>query len=680
MNPADSRSATEAGAGTNPPRIVSLAGVGLIVAAVVAAYANSFSGAFVLDDYQSILTNPTIRHLSWAALAPPGGSGFTVEARPILNLSFALNYALSGTGPWSYHALNLAIHAGAAVVLFGLLRGILTRVAIRAADEVALMTTLLWAVHPLQTESVTYVVQRTESLMGLFFLGTLYCQWRGLTSNAKRARGWLTGAVVLCALGMGTKEVMIAAPMLALVMDRTLFAGSFAEAWRRHRWFYGALFGTWLILAALEAGHLGRGGTIGAEAGVTWWQYALCQARGLLHYLRLGLWPHPLIFDYGSDFVTFGDVWFYGLVDLALLAATVHALRRGSMLGLVGAWFFFILAPTSSVVGGTRQMLAEHRMYLPLLSLVGLVVVGLYRLFGERGARWTCGLLAGVLLIVTVRRNADYHSMLALYEDNFEKRPNNPYGAHDYGYALREAGRIDEAIAHYKTAVQLKPDFAEAYDELATVLAAQPGHEAEAVGYFETLARLKPQFGEIHNNLGAVLARLPGRQADAIAQFETALRLKPDYPEAHYNLAFSLTGVSERENDVLAHYDAALRLKPDYAEAHNGFGVFLAHFPGRQSDAVAQLEAALRNKPDYAEAHNNLGLLLVRQPGKAGDALAHFDTALRLKPDFAAAHFNAGMTLRQLGRPQEAAAHFAAALKTNPDFTAARDQLRQLQR
>ncbi len=650
----------------------------LIVAAVGAAYANSFLGVFVLDDYYSITTNPTIRQLSWAALMPPG-MGYTVEARPILNLSFALNFAISGTEPWSYHAANLGIHLLAALTLFGLLRGILTTIGFRPAEEVALLTTLLWALHPLQTESITYVVQRTESLMGLFYLGTLYCQFRGITADASRRRGWLSVSVLLCALGMGTKEVMITAPILALLIDRTLFAGSFSQAWRVRRWYYGALGGTWIILAALEAGHLGRGGTIGTAAGITWWQYAFCQARGLIYYLRLGFWPHPLIFDYGSDFVTFGQIWFYGLLDLALVALTFFALGRRSIFGLVGAWFFFILAPTTSVVGGTRQMLAEHRMYLPLLSLIVLFVLGLYH-FG--GSRWARGIGAGcalLLLGVTIRRNSDYQSDLGLYAENFKRRPTNAHGAYNLAYALREHGRTAEAIAHYQTAIRLQPDFPEALDDLANLLGGQPGREAEALAAFEALVRLKPEFGEIHNNMGVVLVRLPGRQADAIQQFEIALRLRPDYPEAHYNLAFSMAGVPGRVEEALTHYEAAVRLKPDYAEAQNGFGVFLARLPGRQADAIAQLERAVRTKPDYAEAHNNLGLLLVRQPGRATEALEHFDTALRLKQDFFEAHFNMGMTLRQLGRPQDAAAHFAAALKIKPDFTAAQNELERLQ-
>ncbi len=652
----------------------------VIVVMLAAAYANSFCGVFVLDDYFSITTNPTIRTLSWSALQPPGGSGLTVEARPILNFSFAVNYAISGTNPWSYHALNLLIHVLAALALFGLVRAILERVVFSPATEVAGVTALLWGLHPLQTESVTYVVQRTESLMGFFYLGALYCHMRGLAASA-RSTGWFVGAIVFSALGMGTKEVMVSAPVLALVVDRVLFAGSFATAWRERRWYYAGLFGTWLILFALEAGHLERGGTIGREAGIAWWQYAFCQARGILHYVRLAIWPSSLVFDYGSDFVTFGQIWFYGIVDLALIALTLIAIGRGSALGLIGAWFFFILAPTSSVVGGTRQMLAEHRMYLPLLSVVIVVVIALYRLLDRRWARAVSAVLAGLLLAATVRRNSDYASDLTLYADNFAKRPDNAHSTYNYGYALKEHGRTAEAIAQYRAAIRLKPDFAEAYDDLANVLGSLPGREAEALACFEALARLQPAVGEVRNNMGVLLARMPGREADAIREFETAIRLKPDYAEAHYNLAYLLSASPERAPEVLAHYEAALRLKPGYPDAHNSLGVFLARFPGRQADAIAQLEAALRSKPNYAEAHNNLGLVLVRQPGRMGDALEHFEAAIRLKPDFAAAHFNLGMTLRQMpGREADAAAHFAAALKISPSFEAARIQLKQLSR
>src|SRR5437667_9849284 len=181
----------------------------LILAATALAYSNSFSGPFIFDDLTwipEIPENPHIRH--------PG------TGRPLVCLTLALNYALSGLEPWSYHAVNLAIHASAALVLFAIVRRTLQGPRLRNrlgahANGLAGAVAVLWAVHPLQTESVTYIIQRAESLMGLFLLLTLYCVIRGY--HSPRRSGWYSTAVICCALGMGSKEGVVFAPVIVLL-------------------------------------------------------------------------------------------------------------------------------------------------------------------------------------------------------------------------------------------------------------------------------------------------------------------------------------------------------------------------------------------------------------------------------------------------------------------------------
>ena len=218
----------------------------LIASAVLVANSNTFQLPFVFDDRASILDNPTIRHLwpIWDALSPPRGTGVTVAGRPVLNLSFAFNYAISGLDGWSYRALNLAIHALAGLTLFGLIRRTLALPAPAArfgehARLLALTITGIWALHPMQTESVTYLVQRAESLMGLFYLLTIYCYLRSV--DARRPGIWYGLAIAACLFGMGTKEVMVSAPLMVLLHDRTFVAGSFAAAWRRRKGLYAGL-------------------------------------------------------------------------------------------------------------------------------------------------------------------------------------------------------------------------------------------------------------------------------------------------------------------------------------------------------------------------------------------------------------------------------------------------------
>ena len=578
-----------------------------IAVAVFAAYANSFSGPFVFDDQLSIVENPTIQRLSWGALFPPRGQGLTVEGRPLLNLSLALNHAVSGTNVWSYHALNIAIHLLAALTLFGLVRRTFLIVNFESATVGALATAALWAVHPLQTESVTYVVQRTESLMGLFYLLTLYAFVRG--AAAGRQSFWFALSAVSCALGMATKEVMVSAPLMVLLYDCTFVAGSFRNAWREHWKLYLGLATTWVLLGLLVLGAGNRGGTIGVSAGVTWWQYGTCQARAMVHYLRRALWPSPLIFDYGSDFVTWTEFAPPALLDVALLTLTAWALWRRPLgpaqgrpaLGFVGAWFFVILAPTTSVVGGTRQMLAEHRMYLSLAAVVVLFVVGLHAWLGRRSwLVWTT--LALALAAATLQRNTDYRSELTLYADTVAKRPNNVHARYNLAKALAEAGRPEEAVVQGLEAVRLRPSLASAHYNLANALSAA-GRFSEAVGHYEEALKHRPDYAKAHYNLGNALVRL-GRKDDAIPHYRAAVRVDPGYLDAYNNLGGALLDL-RRFTDAAEQFQQVLRINPNLAETHTNLGA-VYFFEGRSAEAVAEYERALSLDPGFAPAREGL--------------------------------------------------------------------------
>jgi len=572
----------------------------LLVLAVLLVYANSLSAPFVFDDHLSITENPTIRQL-WplsTPLSPPSGQGLTVEGRPLLNLSFALNYAISGTAPWSYHVVNVSIHALAALTLFGLVRRTFLGLDVQPATLLALCAALPWAVHPLQTESVTYVVQRTESLMGLLYLATLYFFRRSAdaTQPSTRRHGRAL-AVIACALGMATKEVMVTAPLLTLLYDRTFISGSFRAALQRHRRFYAALAATWLLLAALILGSGDRGGTIGTAAGVTPWEYLLSQSRAVLHYTRLAVWPQPLIFDYGSDFVSLATAAPYLAVDLALLALTIFALWRRPAWGFLGAWFFVILAPTSSFVGGTRQMLAEHRIYLSLAALAVFSALAARHFLGRRF--WLASLIVSVALgVATFQRNADYASALTLYRDTATKRPDNAFARYNLGKIYADTGRHTEAVHEFQQTVQLKPGLAYAHFNLA-------------------------------NSFVAL-----GRTTEAQAQFEAALRIDPRYAKAHFNLGNLLLAAGDKPS-ALTHFKNAVALDPQHLEARVNFGGVLLEL-GQLNAAREQLETAARAQPDSVEAHFGLGNVFLLQ-NRPADAAREFEIVLRLRPDLAIA-------------------------------------------
>jgi Flp pilus assembly protein TadD len=603
---------------------------GLLILAALAAYHNSFAGPFIFDDELWITKNPTIRHLwpVWPVLSPP--PNLIVSGRPVLNLSLAINYALSGTEVWSYHALNLAVHITAGLALFGIVRrtllerptsNILLRQgyggqvehpmskSIQAARKsqvsnfrseiseptwLALAVAAIWMLHPLQTEAVTYIIQRAESIMGMFYLLTLYCFVRGTErryqdSGARyqvsegpktgsllsaSAFWWRLASIFCCALGMATKEVMVSAPLIVLLYDRTFVAGSFREAWRQRWRMHLALAGTWLELGYLMAGISGRGA--GFNLGITGWTYAMTECPIVVHYLWLAIWPHPLVLDYGGDLVKhFGEAVPSALILGMLVAGTLIALWRWPVWGFAGAWFFAILAATSSFVPVAFQPMAEHRMYLPLAAVVAVVVAGIYAGLGRRSAAVYLALAIGLGLL-TARRNEDYRSALSIWSDTAARRPENPRAQYYLGLTLAGMGQLTEALGHFQEAARLKADYAEAY-----------------------------------NNTGTCLLLL-NRATEAVGQYEQALVYKTDYPEAHYNLGIALFDLG-RFGEAARHYEEALRLEPDYAEAHSGLAAVWEQM-GRTADAIEQYEEALRINPGLAGARTNLARLQAQPP------------------------------------------------------------------
>jgi Flp pilus assembly protein TadD len=639
-----------------------LAGL-VIVGGALLAYHNTFAVPFLFDDNSSIRDNPSIRSLA-TAWSPPATGGLTVSGRPFLNFTLALNFALSGTAVWSYHLLNLLIHAAAGCTLFGVVRRTLvdvgapldgargrphppspgyggTRGTPLSKDSywLALAVALLWTVHPLQTESVTYIVQRAESLVGLMYLLTFWCFIRSTGPGA--AKIWAPLAFVACLIGMAAKEVMVTAPVMMALYDRIFLTTSWREVFEKRGRLHLALAATWLLLAWLVLGTGGRGGTAGLGGEVSPWAYALTQVGAVVHYLRLAVWPQPLVFDYGTALAGgWGEVWWQALVLAPLLGASLWAAGRGRAAGFCGLFFFAVLAPSSSFVPVVTQTMNEHRVYLALAGVVTLAVTGFYTWWGRKSFA-VLAVLAVAATAATVRRNHDYRTELALWEDTVLKRPGNARALASLGAIHQAAGRLDQALAMLQEAVRVAPRSAEAHNNLGNVWM-KLGRWTEAAGCFEQALRLKPDDPFALNNHGNALLQL-GRGPEAIARFEAALRAKPDFAEPRYNLANTLAQFG-RLAEAATHYVALLQVRPDDAEAHSNYGHVLSAL-GRGPEAIGQFEAAVRLQPGNAQLHNNLGVALA-QAVRPAEALREFHEAVRLDPGFQEAQQNAARAAR----------------------------------
>lgn len=514
----------------------------LLIAAAVLAYSNSFSNPFILDDYGIIIRNPNIA-------APVD---FTPYARMVADLSFRWNYAVSGTRHADYHLVNLFIHACAGLFVFGFLRRVFMSPRLApslgsAASVLAFLSALLWLVHPVQTGSVTYICQRYESLMGLFSMAAMYCFVRSLEGG--KPTGWSISALFCCVLAIGTKEVAVVLPVLMLLCDYFFFARSCREL-LRERWSrYLALFLSWGVLLVLvigtQATQLAAGSSLSAQISSSSHIYLFTQAKVVVKYLIISVWPVGLCFDYGWQTVSgirevLPQACFLG----ALGILTLVSVRKRWAAGYAGVWFFLILAPSSSILP-LADVIFEHRMYLPVLAPVVLLVVGLYAV--SRGAYGTrfCSLavlpVAVLLAMATYSRNADYSSELRMWKDVVSRQPGNLRGWQNYAVALSESGRIDEAIGQYKGIISMIP--------------LEVRKEIEA-GRRMTYGSLRTGSYEYHYlrvyaNLG-LLTSLSGNGAEqALKYYVMALRVAPLMPDVRNKALYILKekGVPEDKRD-----------------------------------------------------------------------------------------------------------------------------------
>lgn len=525
------------------------------------AYSSSFSGVFVADDEDAIVRNESIQSLQTAFDTP---RNTTVAGRPVLNLSFALNYAVAAgdpLDPWGYHALNLAIHLASALALFGVVRRTLASPALNgrmgdAAVPFAFAIALLWVVHPLHTGAVTYIVQRAESLMGLFLLLTLYAALRADEQPVNR-QAWVAASIVACAMGMATKEVMVVAPLIVALWLWILRPG---ELWLtpERRTLLSGLALSWVILAGLVI-LAPRDESVGfALGGWTWLSYLRTQAEVIVHYVRLSIVPAPLVFMYSwppaescarvlPEFL---------VLSVAALSTVVLAIRRHPA-ALPGAWFFLILAPSSSVLPIATEVAAEHRMYLPLAAVITVVVITVAPLL-VRFTR-TSSLHAALLLVValalgatTYARNKDYVSIEALMRDTVENSPSNLRARVIYGGHLLGLERYPEAETQLRAALTL-PERVEAeqgltamaHMYLGSALAAQ-GRVSDAIPHLERALELSPSLSETHAFLGEAYAS-QGRLAESAASFERAVELMPNVPAVLSRAASVLDALASQQ-------------------------------------------------------------------------------------------------------------------------------------
>lgn len=590
-------------AGSSRARLLPLI---LILLAGCLPYLNTLDNPFVFDDEDSIVLNLAIRDPSNFL---PGRSGWTKHPTRVIGyLTFALNYRAGELDVFGYHALNIAIHVMNCLLVYAI--GLLLRETpgyrrgppSSVSKSLPLFAALLFAVHPVQTGAVTYVVQRLASLATLFYLGSFAAYLKGrLASTDAGAQGgrpfcWYLVSWTCALLAANTKEIAFTLPAIVLLAEWVFFDRKWRKALPVVIPFL--LISLTIPLSILHLDQpLGKVLSDTAQASrlqtdIPRSAYLFTQFRVIATYMRLLLLPMGLNLDY--DYPVYRDLLdpaallslllILCLLGIAafLLASPAFRNRPDFRLASFGILWFFIALSVESSVFPIRDVIFEHRLYLPsagaFLALVSLSCMAMERIPARRREPWAA-ILAGIVLLClsvgTIQRNRVWRDSVTLWEDVVRKSPGKARPHYNLGNAYSQRGRTDEAIEQYLQSVRLRPEYPEAWDNLG-VDYAKKGLYPEAVKAHETAARIDTSFARPLFNLGRIyMTAYPNRTAEARDLFKKALALKPDYADAWINLA----GASIRQGDyteAVVAGERAVALAPERPDGH--FNLAIAHF------------------------------------------------------------------------------------------------------
>ncbi|HVM59938.1 MAG TPA: tetratricopeptide repeat protein [Verrucomicrobiae bacterium] len=626
------------------------------------AYQPVWRAGFIWDDDVYITNNALLRAVNglWGIWARPGA---TIQYYPLVFTSFWAEYHLWKLQPLGYHLVNVFLHALNAVLLWRVLR--------RLEIPGSWWAAAIFALHPVEVESVAWITERKNVLSGCFyFLAVLaYLRFRPLMDR-ETTRGWdwryypLVLVSFACAMLSKTATCSLPVALLLLVWWKTGRVERRDVLASAPMFVLGAVLG--YVTIRVEKG-VGAGG---AEWALSFVQRGLVTGRALWFYAAKVFWPARLTFNYPRWEIDAGVWWEYAF-PLAALTVLIALWRLRSRIGrgpLVAVLYFLVtLGPLLGffdVYYFRYSFVADHFQYLACIGLITLAVATVSAVVRQSAGRYAVGLIVvAVLGMLSWRHGEAFHDEETLWGDTLTKNPRSWMAHTNLGYLFIRLGRLPDAIRENEEALRLNPGSPEAHYDLGVALA-KAGRLPEAEAHWEQALRLRPNYAQAHNNLGGALLRQPGRLDEAIGHVKEALRLQPGNAEARDNLGVAFVRLG-RVAEAKAQWEQALQLKPDDAEAHANLGNALKD-EGRFEEAVAHYEQALRIEPDLAAAHYNLGLSLARL-GRLQEAIGQYEQALRLKPDDPKAHRSLGNALAQTGRIPEAMGHWEQALRLKPD-------------
>ncbi|MBI3802279.1 MAG: tetratricopeptide repeat protein [Nitrospirae bacterium] len=635
---------------------------------ILLIYSNIFSSSFHFDDYSNIIDDPRVRSLHYLK------QFWNVEERRWVGfMTFALNYHFGGLDVFGYHLVNVAIHLLNTFLVYTFVLQLFRTPLMTSTERypcdrapwIAFSAALLFAAHPLQTEAVTYIVQRFASLVVTFYLLALVCYiyWRIAAPSTKRKYAWYLGSLLSTLLAMRTKEVSFTIPLMFILIEFLFF-----ERPRKMRWLSLLPFLSSLILIPLSSIHflseieerLSR-----HPIQVSRLDYFFTQLRALMTYLRLLIWPvnQNLDYDYPVYHSLFDPAVFLsllvivGLFSVAFFLLTRQRKNSAARLVAFGILWFFLTISVTSTLSALRiiETLFEHRLYLPsiglFISVSAVLLAGPITFKRVLPLRWGFGGIAVAVLclsIATYQRNGIWKDEMTLWGDVVKKSPAKARGYNNLGIAYAKHKRFDEAEAAFEKSIALKPDDANALNNLGNVYK-NHGQIAKAIEAYQGAIRINPALYRSYYNIGVVYEK-EGHLEEAITFYQKALLLssEDDLGEIYFNIG-NTYAKWQRWAEAIDTYEKALK-----------FDIDLPKFD-----------------PDLPRVYNNLGVSYAAV-GEMEKALGAYQKAVELEPDYDKAHNNLGNTYLLLGRKKEAREEYRQVIKINPELVEARRHLKEL--
>lgn len=677
---------------------------GILVALIIIAYLPASHAGFIWDDDDYVTNNPLITAPDglkriWFSLDAPS------QYFPLVYSVFRLEHSLWGFNPAGYHWVNIFLHATDALLLWLLLK--------RLSVPGSWFAAAIFALHPVQVESVAWVTELKNVLSLFFFLLTLLAWVAFVDERHKQRWRFYTLALVCFALALFSKTTVCTLPLILLLV--LWLANKPITRARLLQTVPFLLMSIAMGLVTIWWEHFHQG-TRGATFSLTPLVRVLIAGRALWFYLGKLLWPVPLIFSYPRwDIQTQNPLAYVWILLSAAAFVLILFAPRFARRNIVAAALFFAvsLAPLLGFImlyTFRFSFVADHYQYIASIGPISLLAAALTQL--SRNKRWTfkftgAGVLLLTLTVLTFNQCRTYATAEKLWLVTIQRNPTSFLAHHDLGVILYNRGDLDGAIAQYETALALSPGDMEAHNDLGNALLTK-GRADDAIVQYRKALEMDPAWMPPRFNLAQALFRqgryqeaayhyrkvlaidprnLPaycrlgiallatGDTGQAISSFQQALKLDPNYAEARNDLANALSQQGQLAQ-AIADYEAALKDNPKDAATHYNLANALLR-KGQTSDAIKQYEATLAINPNNADAQINLASALFLS-GKLNDAISHFQNGLAEKPDDVAARYNLGVALLKSGRRDEAIQQFQKILALKPDYELARQELQKL--